>query len=117
PRSRRQTIGPQLMANKFAVTLQELAFTLPHWCDPPSEALVVEFEQRFDLRLPADYREFLVHHGGVMFGNAVCSFKEPTPFGMETNIGGFYGFAPSERSENISGATELIDGAPSVIAI
>ena len=52
------------MADKFAAKLLEFGFELPHWCDPPSEALVVEFEERFDLRLPADYREFLVHHGG-----------------------------------------------------
>lgn len=105
------------MADKFAAKLQELRFELPRWSDPASEAHVVEFEIRFGLTLPADYREFLVHHGGVIYGEAVCSFQEPTPFGMETNIEGFYGFGRAERTENVSWATKRIGGAPSVIAI
>jgi hypothetical protein len=105
------------MASLFTSKLSELGYRLPHWCDPPSEALVIEFENRFAVKLPADYRDFLVHHGGVTYGQALCSFQEPTPLGTGTIIEGFYGFAPPERSENISWATELIDGAPSVIAI
>jgi hypothetical protein len=105
------------MPSPFSSKLRELGFRLPHWCDLPSESLVLDFENRFEVTLPADYREFLVHHGGVVYGNAICSFQEPTPLGKETNIEGFYGFAPPERSDNISWATKLIDGAPSVIAI
>jgi hypothetical protein len=102
--------------DKFAAKLGNLGFKLPHWCDPPSEELVVKFEQRFSVTLPTDYREFLCRHGGVT-GTAVCSFQEPTPCGTETIIDGFYGFAPLERTDNIARATEFIGGAPSIVAI
>jgi hypothetical protein len=104
------------VTNKYASKLASLGFDLPHWCDPPSEELVAEFERRFTGTLPGDYREFLVHHGGVT-GSAACSFQEPTPYGTETVIDCFFGFGPPERGDNINKATELIDGAPSVVAI
>src|SRR5262249_51576189 len=105
------------MPDQFASKLHELGFRMPHWCDPPSEALVADFEKAFRLTLPSDYRAFLMNHGGIDHGEALCSFQEPTPLGKETNIEGFYGFAPPECVENISRATQLIDGAPFVIAI
>jgi hypothetical protein len=43
--------------------------------------------------------------------------QEPTPFGTEACIDCFYGFGPPERTENISQATQVIGGAPSVVAI
>jgi hypothetical protein len=63
-------------------------FTLPEWCLPPSEKLVREYETRFALSLPADYREFLVHRGGLV-GSADCTFRKPTPCGNATCIDSF----------------------------
>lgn len=104
------------MQSRFAAKLNALDFTLPHWCDPPSEELVSQFERRFGVTLPADYREFLICHGGVT-GEARCPFQEPTPCGTATFIDCFFGFGPPERTDNITTATQLIDGAPTVVAI
>jgi hypothetical protein len=103
----------------FAKKMKDLGFELPHWCEPPSDELIAQFEKRFRVSLPADYREFLLRHGGKVSsgGNVVCPVQEPTPFGTEACIDSFYGFGPPERADNITWATELIDGAPSVIAI
>ncbi len=78
----------------------------------PPERLVREFEHRFGLNLPADFRSFLVQHGGVR-GTARCSMIEPTPFGTSTIITGFYGF----HGDKIGKTTDLIEGAPEIIAL
>lgn len=59
------------MADIFADKLSKLGFALPEGHTPPFEMLVREFETRFDLSLPDDYRSFLVYHGGV-HGIATC---------------------------------------------
>src|SRR5262245_54689662 len=100
------------MADRFSEKLSTLGFKLSKGSKPPSEQLVREFERRFKLHLPADYREFLVNHGGVC-QDARCPIIEPTPFGTSTVITGFYGF----QDDEISAATDLIDGAPEIIAI
>jgi hypothetical protein len=102
---------------RFASKLASLGFELPKWCNPPSEELVAQFERSFSLTLPADYRDFLVQHGGVTHGSAVCPFQEPTPCGDATIIDCFYGFASPDRHHDINKANLLIDGAPSVVAI
>lgn len=102
--------------SRFASKMTSLGFELPEWCVQPSEQMVSEYEARFALALPADYREFLFHHGGVI-GAANCEFQEPTPFGAVTCIDSFYGFTQGDRRDNVTGATELIDGAPDVVAI
>ena len=79
------------VGTQFASKLNTLGFELPEWCLLPSEMLVREYEKRFELTLPSDYREFLIHHGGVI-GNANCAFQEPTPCGTGTCIDSFYGF-------------------------
>lgn len=104
------------MATTFSIKLKTLGFELPGWCLPPSEQLVRRFETRFSLALPADYREFLLQHGGFI-GSAVCPFQEPTPCGNATCLDKFYGFSSSDRHDNVEDATKLIDGAPDVIAI
>ena len=100
----------------FASKLAALGMERPKWCIAPSEKLVRNFKKRFSVVLPADYRQFLVHHGGV-FGSATCSFQEPTPCGTKTCINCFYGFTSKDRTENVVDATELIEGAPDVVAI
>lgn len=104
------------MPSRFASKLTNLGFALPEWCELPSDALVREYETRFALNLPSDYREFLVHHGGVV-GSANCTFQEPTPCGTGTCIDSFYGFTRGIRHDDVARATELIDGAPDVVAI
>lgn len=104
------------MPSRFASKLASLGFKLPDWCKPPSERLVREYEKRFGLTLPPDYREFLVHHAGVV-GSATCAFQEPTPCGNATCVDGFYGFGRGDRHDDVARATELIDGAPDVVAI
>ena len=89
---------------------------MPEWCLPSSERLVREYEGRFALSLPTDYREFLVHHGGVV-GSAECAFQEQTPCGNATCVDSFYGFTRSDRHDDIARATEMIEGAPDVVAI
>jgi hypothetical protein len=104
------------MPSRFAMKLASLGFRLPDWCKAPCELLVLEFEKRFALALPPDYREFLVQHGGVI-GSAICAFQEPTPCGSGTCVDCFYGFALGDRRVDLARATELIDGAPDVVAI
>jgi hypothetical protein len=100
------------MADFFANKLASLGFALPQGHTPPSAARVKEFEQRFSLNLPADFRAFLVRHGGVR-GLADCPMVEPTPFGATTCIEGFYGFNNNE----IARVTDLIEGTPEIIAL
>lgn len=95
----------------FADKLAAIGFELPQGA-PASEELVREFERRFELRLPGDYRSFLARYGGA-YGNADCPILEPTPFGTSTTITGFYGFDDDE----IGKMTELIEGAPIVSAL
>lgn len=104
------------MPSRFASKLASLGFSMPKWCEPPSEHLVRNCEKRFALALPSDYREFLVHHGG-MIGSATCAFQEPTPCGNATCVDCFNGFALVDRHDDVARATELIEGAPDVVAI
>jgi hypothetical protein len=104
------------MYDTFASKLDDLGFELPQWCVPPTELLVRGFEARFSLRLPVDYRAFLLRHGGVI-GSAICGFQEPTPCGPSTYIESFYGFTLPNRRGNVMDRTELIRGAPDVIAV
>jgi hypothetical protein len=101
-----------IVADTFADKLAALRFALPEGDTPPSERLVGAFERRFGLSLPADFRTFLVRHGGFK-GEAVCPMIEPTPFGNSTIITGFYGFHADEIGET----TDLIEGAPKIIAL
>jgi hypothetical protein len=100
------------MSDTFAKQLAALGFALPEGDTPPSEELVREFERRFDLNLPVDFRSFLARHGGVR-GTAVCLMIEPTPFGTSAVIDGFYGF----QDDEIGDTTDLIEGAPDIIAL
>ncbi len=100
------------MADTFADKLAGLGFALPEGHTAPSEKLVRAFQRRFGIYLPADYRSFLVRHGGVQ-GDARCPMIEPTPFGTSTIITGFYGFHDDEIGET----TDLIEGGPEIIGL
>ena len=99
----------------FTEKIKELDFKLEKNHLPPSESLAKEFEQEFDLDLPEDYRYFLTCYAGFE-GAANCDFHEPTPMGKSTIIDSFYGFGKDGR-HSITFNTNLIDGAPYVIAI
>jgi hypothetical protein len=101
-----------LMADTFADKLAALGFAIPDGHLAPTEKLVRAFERRFGLKLPADFRSFLVCHGGAQ-GTAISPMIEPTPFGTSTIITGFYGF----HDEEIGETTDLIEGAPEIIAL
>lgn len=97
--------------------VSHILLELPDWCLAPSPDLVSSFEQQFSLSLPSDYREFLSTHGGSL-ANAECLFLEPTPFGEKACVSEFFGFMPSGREgSDVRWNTELIEGAPAVIAI
>ncbi len=100
------------MADVYAEKLAMLGFALPEGDTPSSKKLVREFERRFSVTLPDDFRSFLVQHGGVQ-GTAVSPMLEPTPFGTSAIITSFYGF----QDDEIGDATDLIEGAPTVIAL
>lgn len=100
------------MTDQFESKLTALGFALPEGHQPPSAELVRQFEFHFDLTLPDDFRSFLSRFGGYG-GTAMCPTLEPTPFGDKTVIDIFYGF---ERDEIVS-TTELIEGAPDIIAL
>jgi hypothetical protein len=104
------------MQDKLAAKIESLGFKLPKWNLPPTEDLVCEFEKRFGLTLPADFRGFLVRYGGVS-ANASCPFQEPTPCGNSAEIGRFYGFTLPNRHDNVIDETKKADGYPDVIAI
>lgn len=100
------------MADLFADKLAALGFALPKGHIAPSEKRVRSFERQFDLSLPADFRAFLVRHGGAQ-GIGACPMLEPTPFGTFAVIDCFFGF----QDDRIGDATEVIEGAPDVIAL
>lgn len=105
------------MQSNFTSKLESLGFKLPEWCIPPSNTLISEFEKRFSLTLPADYRDFLVYYGGGVIGSANCPFQEPTPCGRATYIYSFCGFTSSDRHDNAMAANKLIAGAPDVTTL
>lgn len=104
------------MSDRYRAILESLGFEMSDECDPPTETRVKKFERQFAVKLPADFRAFLVLHGGVT-GDATCAFLEPTPCGTETSINSFYGFSDDDSTENIVASTDLIEGAPDVIAL
>jgi hypothetical protein len=105
------------MSDPFGAKLKALEYELPDWCIPPSEELVADYERQFELKLPEDYRSFLAKYGGAG-GTSICPFQEPTPVGDAAWIEDFYGFMPPEREGmDVRWATELIEGAPAVVAI
>lgn len=81
----------------------------------PTEALVRGVETEFGLTLPADYRAFLLAHGGTSV-EAEAPFLEPTPVGHRAGVAEFFGFC-DDPDDDIRGATEISDGAPAAIPI
>lgn len=83
----------------------------------PTEKRVRAFEKHIGVELPADYRSFLLEHGGVWV-NALAPIKEPTPCGQQATIESFYGFiAGKPKSTDLKWQCDLAEGAPVAIPI
>jgi SMI1/KNR4 family protein SUKH-1 len=106
-----------MLARHHSEKLRRAGVEIPKWCIPPSEVLVSEFEREFCVTLPADYRAFLLEHGGCAL-NASVPFQEPTPVGDSAAVNYFFGFMPADRSsKDVRWNTRLIEGAPDIVAI
>lgn len=114
-KSTEHTLDDENLTSPYTSKLDQLNFEFSKQCKKPSEKLIKKFEKKFGLKLPEDYRLFLLNNAGKS-GSAVCPFKEPTPMGSEALINNFYGFS-SQSYENIFEMTKLIDGYPVVIAL
>lgn len=98
--------------------LEALGYEPSDWQLPGTEEFVIEFERQYDLRLPVEYREFLLAYGGWS-GWASCGFLEqPTPLGDRASIDLFYGrMVPQYEVYDIRWATGSVGSAPAFVAV
>lgn len=98
--------------------LDALGYIPTDWQLPVTEEFVSEFERENRLRLPSEYRDFLLAFGGWT-GDATCGFLEPwTPLGSGAWIDLFYGrMVPEYQVYDIRWATEAVGGAPDFAAV
>lgn len=98
--------------------LDALRYTPADWQLPVTEEYVAEFEREYGLRLPAEYRAFLLAFGGWT-GNATCDFLgQPTPLGSGAWIDLFYGrMVPEYEVYDLRWATDSVGGAPAFVAV
>jgi hypothetical protein len=98
--------------------LEALGYAPADWQLPVTEEFVTGFEREYGLRLPAEYRAFLLAFGGWT-GSATCDFLEqPTPNGTGAGIDLFYGQMPPEYEVyDIRWATESVGDAPAFVAV
>lgn len=98
--------------------LEALQYTPADWQLPVTEEFVAEFEREYALRLPAEYRAFLLAFGGWT-GSAVCDFLEqPTPLGAGAWVDLFYGrMVPEYEVYDVRWATDSVGGAPGFVAV
>jgi hypothetical protein len=80
----------------------------PGRVDPTAEMLAA-FEDRFELRLPESYRQFLARYGAMTI-DAVTDFHEPTPLGRSISIAELFGFMDAPKGLDIASATNIIEG-------
>jgi hypothetical protein len=93
--------------------LEALGYRPADWQLPVTEEFVADFERQRGLRLPAEYREFLLEFGGWT-GSATCDFLEqPTPNGTGGWVGLFYGhMVPEYEVYDIRWATDSLGDSP-----
>ena len=98
--------------------LNALRYKPADWQLPATEEFVAEFEREYGLRLPVEYRAFLLAFGGWT-GSATCDFLEPlTPLGTGAWIDVFYGrMVPKYEVYDIRWATNSVGGAPGLVAV
>jgi hypothetical protein len=111
-------MGSPEVAEGVRAKLIALGYAPADWQLPVTEEFVAAFERDLELRLPAEYRHFLLEFGGWR-GSATCRFLEPwTPLGSGAWIDLFYGhMAPEYEVYDIRWATESIDGGPAFAAV
>lgn len=98
--------------------LEALRYKPADWQLSVTDEFVAEFEREYDLRLPNEYRAFLLAFGGWV-GSATCEFLEPlTPLGTGACIDLFYGrMVPEYEVYDIRWATDSVGGAPDFVAV
>lgn len=98
--------------------LGALRYKPADWQLPVTEEFVTEFEREYGLRLPVEYRKFLLAFGGWS-GGATCEFLEqPTPLGSGACIDLFYGrMVPQYEVYDIRWATDSVGGVPDFVAV
>src|SRR4051812_18261282 len=106
------------MVDAIRTKLEALRYKPADWQLPATEEFVAEFERECSLRLPAEYREFLLAFGGWT-GSATCEFLEPlTPLGIGARIDLFYGrMVPKYEVYDIRRATDSVGDAPNFVAV
>jgi hypothetical protein len=92
-----------------AAKMLELAATQALDRMDPSPEMIEAFEARFALKLPDDYRAFVLEHG-AMHVDAEVDFQEPTPHGEAIAIERFFGFYTSARPGDLEWATDIVEG-------
>jgi hypothetical protein len=102
----------------FRAKLESLGYVPADWQLPVTEAYIADFERDYGLRLPDDYRSFLLECSG-WFGSATCEFLEqPTPQGSGAWVDLFYGrTVPKCQIYDIRWATDSVGEAPAFVAI
>jgi hypothetical protein len=97
--------------------LEALGYHPADWQLPVTEEFVAGFEREYGLRLPREYRDFLLEFGGWA-GSAACEFLEqPTPLGDGACIDLFYGrMVPDYDVYDIRWATDSVGDAPAFVA-
>jgi hypothetical protein len=98
--------------------LDALGYAPADWQLPVTEEFVAAFERDYGVRLPAEYRNFLLEFGGWV-GGAACEFLEqPTPLGDRAVVDLFYGsMVPEYEVYDIRWATDSVGEAPAFVAV
>src|SRR5262249_4651298 len=108
----------ELLVEAVRAKLDALGYRPGDWQLPVTDGFVAGFERDYDLRLPVEYRNFLLQFGGWV-GSATCEFLEqPTPRGDGAWIDLFYGrMLPEYKVYDIRWATGSVGEAPAFVAV
>lgn len=106
------------MSDATRTKLNALGYKPAEWQLPVTERFVADFEQQYQLKLPAEYRAFLLEFGGWT-GSATCDFvDQPTPNGDGCWVDLFYGHMPKEYEVyDVRWATESLGGGAHFVTV
>lgn len=107
-----------MVKDTIRARLTALGYEPAEWQLPVTKSFITDFERQYQLKLPAEYRTFLLGFGGWT-GCATCDFLEQsTPCGKGAMIDLFYGHMPSEREVyDIRWATEFLGAGPHFVTV